>query len=124
MKSFRASARILHRMAGQKLIKRLSSDEIVRSLGGKMTEKLLGHHESDNTHAFILAVEHVLQNGGNVQDIVTQAEDTCLKLLVENITLLEEEINLFRSIQNPHDPETSLQALEPLEFLEDQSSQE
>jgi hypothetical protein len=111
-------------MAGQKLIKRLSSDEIVQSVGGKMTEKLFGHNQSDNIQSFVLAVEQVLQNGGNVQDIVTRAEDTCLKLLVENITLLEEEINLFQSIQTHPDPETSLQALEPLEFLEDQFFQE
>jgi len=120
MKTFRAGSRNIHRMAGQNLIKRLSHDQIIQSLGGKMTEKLFGHAESDNTQAFVLAVEHVLQHGGNVQDIVDRAEDTCLKLLVENIELLEEEINLFQSIQNPPPREKSPPALEPLEFLEDQ----
>ena len=120
MKAFRARARIIHRMAGQRLIKTLTHNEIVQSVGGKMTEKLFGYDESDNTQAFILAVDHVLQHGGNVQDVVDQAEDTCLKLLVENIELLEKEINLFQSIQNPPHREQSPQALEPLEFLEDQ----
>ena len=85
-----------------------------------MAEKLFGHPESDNTQAFILAVERVLQDGGSVQDVVDQAEDTCLKLLVENIELLDKEINLFQSIQNPPPREQSRRALEPLEFLEDQ----
>jgi len=73
--------------AGKALMKVLSKNEIINTLSGVTAEKLILGKVStydDSNQAFILAVEQVLQNGGNVHSIVEDARYECARLLEEN----------------------------------------
>ena len=101
MKSVRV-ARSIHHRAGKRLIKVLTTDELVQSFGGKVAEQLLtGHEEYDAGEAFMLAVDKVLQNGGNIHTLVEQAEDTCWDLLERNKEVLHIIVDKMESGSDP-----------------------
>ena len=81
--------------AGTLLIRALTKNRIIRTVGGRMAEELV-YDISDNFYsirdrnqAFTLAVDYVLQNGGEVNRIVESAENACLDILKENRTSLD-----------------------------------
>jgi len=101
MKAVRYTRSIHHR-AGKCLIKVLTTDELVQSFGGKVAEQLLtGYEEYDHGEAFTLAVDHVLQHGGNIHTLVDKAEDTCWALMERNKEVLNIIVDKMESGADP-----------------------
>jgi len=101
MKAVRVS-RTIHHRAGRRLIKVLTTDKIVQSFGGKVAEQLLtGHEEYDNSISFSLAVDKILQNGGNIHTIVEEAEDVCWALMERNKEVLNIIVDKIEKGEDP-----------------------
>jgi hypothetical protein len=95
MKVTTCSNKRVYYTAGKMLTNALSKNEMIRLLGGRMAEQVVFNESYsidtifDNSKLFTMAVDKVLESGGEVEQIIRNAENECFSLIEENRSSLD-----------------------------------